>query len=68
MRTLLGCAHALFALALTLQGCWQTAPRSPDSLVGKPAPEIDGQDLDGVAFRLSDYRGQVVVLDFWGDW
>lgn len=36
--------------------------------VGKPAPEILGQDIDGVEFKLSDYRGQVVVLDFWGHW
>jgi len=36
--------------------------------VGMPAPEIEGNDLDGVAFKLSDYRGKVVVLDFWGDW
>lgn len=35
---------------------------------GNPAPEIEGKDLDGVAFKLSDYRGQVVLIDFWGDW
>lgn len=36
--------------------------------VGSVAPDIEGNDLDGVAFKLSDYRGKVVVLDFWGDW
>jgi hypothetical protein len=36
--------------------------------IGKVAPEIEGQDLDGKKFKLSDYRGKVVVLDFWGDW
>jgi hypothetical protein len=36
--------------------------------VGKPAPEIEGVDLDSVAFKLSDYRGKVVLLDFWGNW
>ena len=36
--------------------------------VGKVAPEITGDDLDGVPFKLSDYRGKVVVLDFWGYW
>jgi hypothetical protein len=32
------------------------------------APEITGEDIDGVTFKLSDYRGKVVVLDFWGNW
>ena len=36
--------------------------------VGKPAPEIEGEDVYGKKFKLSDYRGKVVVLDFWGDW
>jgi hypothetical protein len=36
--------------------------------VGKSAPEIEGADLDSVAFKLSDYRGKVVLLDFWGNW
>jgi len=36
--------------------------------IGMLAPDIEGADLDGVAFKLSDYRGKVVVLDFWGHW
>lgn len=36
--------------------------------IGKVAPEIEGEDIDGVRFKLSDYRGKVVVIDFWGDW
>jgi thiol-disulfide isomerase/thioredoxin len=32
--------------------------------VGKLAPAIEGVDLDGQKFRLADYRGKVVVLDF----
>lgn len=36
--------------------------------IGKAAPEIEGQDIDGNTFKLSDYRGKVVVLSFWGDW
>jgi hypothetical protein len=36
--------------------------------VGMAAPEIAGADIDGVPFKLSDYRGKVVVLDFWGFW
>jgi hypothetical protein len=33
--------------------------------VGKQVPEIDGEDQDGKRFKLSDYRGKVVLLDFW---
>jgi hypothetical protein len=36
--------------------------------VGKTAPEIEGEDVDGAKFKLSDYRGKVVFLDFWGFW
>jgi hypothetical protein len=33
--------------------------------VGKKAPDIEGRDQEGKRFRLSDYRGKVVLLDFW---
>ncbi|MBL8822719.1 MAG: hypothetical protein JNJ77_09050 [Planctomycetia bacterium] len=36
--------------------------------VGKPALEIAGKDLDDKEFKLSDYKGKVVLLDFWGFW
>ena len=36
--------------------------------IGREAPEIEGNDIDGVPFKLSDYRGKIVVLDFWGNW
>ncbi len=36
--------------------------------IGKVAPNIVGEDLDGIAFELEDYRGKVVMLDFWGHW
>ncbi len=36
--------------------------------VGKPAPDIIGEDMDGAGLKLSDYRGKVVLLSFWGEW
>jgi len=36
--------------------------------VGCTSPDIAGIDLDGVEFKLSDYKGKVIFLDFWGDW
>jgi len=37
-------------------------------VVGEKAPDIVGTDLDGVKFKLSSYKGKVIVLDFWGHW
>ena len=31
-------------------------------------PDVAGQRLDGVEERLSDYRGRIVLLDFWATW
>jgi hypothetical protein len=36
--------------------------------VGLPVPEIEAADIQGVTFKLSDYRGKVVLVDFWGHW
>ena len=36
--------------------------------LGRVAPEIEGRDIDGHRFKLSDYRGRVVVLTFSGTW
>jgi hypothetical protein len=39
-----------------------------DLAIGKTAPEISGEDLEGAPIKLSEYRGKIVVLDFWGNW
>ena len=36
--------------------------------VGKAAPEVKGTDQDGKPFKLSDYKGKVVLLDFWSEY
>ena len=36
--------------------------------IGMKAPEIVGKDADGKEIRLSQFFGQVVVIDFWGFW
>lgn len=36
--------------------------------VGMAAPPIEGLDTNGRPMRLGEYRGTVVVLDFWGHW
>ncbi len=39
-----------------------------DLEVGKKAPDLEGVLADGKTVKLSDFRGKVVVLDFFGDW
>ena len=37
-------------------------------LVGKPAPDISLDMLDGKKFILADHKENIVVLDFWASW
>lgn len=53
-----------FALLL---GC--TKPPKPlPAKEGIPAKPLELPDLSGKTVRLSDYRGKVVLLDFWASW
>ena len=35
---------------------------------GGPAPALALKDLDGRQHRLADYRGKVVLINFWATW
>jgi thiol-disulfide isomerase/thioredoxin len=41
---------------------------SPEFWCPPNSPDITGTDADGINFKLSDYRGKVVVLTFSGNW
>ncbi|MEC9094809.1 MAG: hypothetical protein VX438_19020 [Planctomycetota bacterium] len=36
--------------------------------LGMVPPDIQGIDLNGKPFSLSDYKGKILFIDFWGDW
>ncbi len=36
--------------------------------IGMQAPDFETIDENGTKFKLSDYRGKVLVIDFWGNW
>lgn len=36
--------------------------------VGMPVPDFASLDETGASFKVSDYKGKVVLLDFWGFW
>ena len=37
-------------------------------MIGKPVPDFSKTDLNGNPISLQDYRGKVVLLDFWAVW
>lgn len=37
-------------------------------VVGKPFPNFKGKNLAGKEFSLDDYKGKVVLIDFWATW
>jgi peroxiredoxin len=54
--------HPCTALAQTANGVLKPAEQR------KAAPELGLQDIVGKQANLSDYRGKVVVVDFWATW
>lgn len=53
----------LLALAAASTGAQELRPWS-----GGAAPALALQDLEGRAHRLEDYRGRVVLVNFWATW
>jgi peroxiredoxin len=69
-RGLLLCSAGL--LAAVLPGCSSGSDRvqaavKPDAK-RKAAPDFALKDLNGNTAKLSDYRGKVVLLNFWATW
>jgi len=66
------CLHSLVVtLMLALAGCQADVPapvRPVKADVGYSAPDFELENLAGEKVKLSDYRGQVVVLNFWATW
>ena len=62
----------LLGLAFTTQafGQFLIPPRNQPSLLvpGQPALPFTAKDMEGNEISLSDYRGKVVLINFWATW
>jgi cytochrome c biogenesis protein CcmG, thiol:disulfide interchange protein DsbE len=73
-RALLSLAAGLALIAASLVGFWwlgrneSSTTVAKGSLEGQPAPDFALDDLEGRTVRLSDLRGQVVLVNLWATW
>jgi thiol-disulfide isomerase/thioredoxin len=61
------CTIVIFS-AMLASGCM--APLGEKSVleIGRPAPSFKLPDLNGRQVSLEQYKGKVVILDFWATW
>jgi thiol-disulfide isomerase/thioredoxin len=59
----------LCIFAMILSGCARRPPESEPMLeIGQPAPSFKLPDLSGQQVSLDQFKGKVVMLDFWATW
>lgn len=67
----------LLAIFIALTGAlWSLGKATPSkpsapgegAIKPQPAPPIEGMTTTGQKFKLSDYKGKVVLLNFWATW
>jgi cytochrome c biogenesis protein CcmG, thiol:disulfide interchange protein DsbE len=67
LKTKVLASSLLFLLLSALIGCRSSAPK-PRAKAGGEAPDFTITDIQGKKLSLADYKGKVVLLDFWATW
>ena len=64
--------YGIAAIALMSAVTLLTKPGNPELhkgvLMDQPAPPIEGKTADGKQINLADYKGKVVLVNFWATW
>lgn len=69
MRPLLSLSAAFCLVAAASVACAEKGGQTLTSMPGRPAaPQFDLEDPDGTRFRLSDFRGKPLIVNFWATW
>jgi peroxiredoxin len=61
-------AYALVGVALLIGVAWLNQDRIQPVTTGTVAPDFEVKDLGGGLVRLSDHRGEVVLVNIWATW
>src|ERR1700744_2237216 len=42
--------------------------QTTDTTLNRPAPDFQLKDMNGKTVSLADYKGKILVIDFWATW
>jgi peroxiredoxin len=68
MRKVLPGLNLVLGAVLTVSFLVAASMAAAPTLVGKDAPDFVLKSMDGRNLRMSEYRGQVVLVNFWARW
>jgi peroxiredoxin len=68
MRRVLPAGSVILSAILTVSSLIASSRAAAPTLVGKEAPDFVLKAMDGRNLRMSEFRGQVVLVNFWARW
>ena len=68
MRRVLLAGCVILSAVLTASSLIASSRAAAPTLVGKEAPDFVLKAMDGRNLRMSEFRGQVVLVNFWARW
>jgi len=68
MRRVLLAGSVILSAVLTASSLTATSGAAAPTMVGKEAPDFVLKAMDGRNLRMSEFRGQVVLVNFWARW